>query len=429
MATMIKNPTILLLWLVVLSLSCGAPKTAVQPDNFNLSPIYNPLHSHLHPAFTLYHNQSNISLLLIKVFPSELLFTGTIEPGKVLGSMRIDYILTDITQRDQQVTADSGSMTYRFEYENAGKKFLGQIPLKADMGHEYQLKITTTDLIRNENCQTFLFVDKTSEYSEQNFMVTSIRDNSPFFQPYVIGNTLFRLTHRNSDFDTVIVKFYGKEEPLAKASYYATREKQFLEKPDSIWVLPFGKDITYQLSYPGIYHFQLDTNIATGLSLFYFHRSFPALREVKQLVEPLIYLATPGEYDRMNSAGNQKLAVDNFWIDKAGSLGKAREALRVYYNRVYFANYYFTSFKPGWKTDRGMIYMIFGPPQTVKVLSSQEKWVYYKNNYTTSVTFTFEHTPNPFALDNYTLQRSDSFDTYWRQALESWRKGDVFFIE
>jgi len=163
--------------------------------------------------------------------------------------------------------------------------------------------------------------------------------------------------------------------------------------------------------------------------LLNFGTKYPKVQEVKQLIEPLAYLATSAEYNQLLKATNQKLAVDNFWIEKAGNIEKARELIRVYYNRVYFANYYFTSYKPGWKTDRGMIFLIYGAPQSVKVTASQEKWIYYKNNYTTTVTFTFDHMPTSFSEDNFVLQRSDSYDTYWRSAVDTWRKGNIYLIE
>jgi len=143
----------------------------------------------------------------------------------------------------------------------------------------------------------------------------------------------------------------------------------------------------------------------------------------------LAYLTTTTEYEELKKSTNQKLAVDNFWLEKAGDIEKARELIKVYYNRVFFANYYFTSFKPGWKTDRGMIYIIYGPPQSVKVEPLQEKWIYYKNNFSTTVTFTFDFSPTDYSMDNYTLQRSDSYDTYWRNAVDTWRNGNIYLIE
>ena len=123
--------------------------------------------------------------------------------------------------------------------------------------------------------------------------------------------------------------------------------------------------INYTLNYEGVYQFKLDTNSAEGLTLVTLE-SYPKIQEVKQMIEPLAYLTTTPEYDALKKSTNQKLAVDNFWIDKAGNVDKARELIKVYYNRVFFSNFFFTSYKPGWKTDRGMIFIIYGPPQQLK---------------------------------------------------------------
>ena len=39
---------------------------------------------------------------------------------------------------------------------------------------------------------------------------------------------------------------------------------------------------------------------------------------------------------------------------------KAKSLIAIYYNRIQNANLHFTTFKEGWKTDRGMIYVVFG---------------------------------------------------------------------
>lgn len=424
-----KHSLINLLWFLLLPVACFSPKSAVKPGVVNLSNMYNPVNTRLHPSFTIYHNSASTSLLLIKIFPSELLYSGTIEPNKLLGRVRLDYVLQDITDAEKPAVADSGRVTYTFSRENADKRFITQLSLTTGFGKKYQLMILTRDLVRNEETLNYFYIDKSNGLSEQNFLITTPDENIPVFQPYVVGNSVFNLTYPGDQYDTVFVRYYGNEIPLPKPSFSLAREKEFLERADSLWILPFKKGIAYQLNYEGIYFFQLDTTRAEGISLYNFGDYYPKVQEVKQLIEPLAYLSTSVEYDKIRSAQNQKLAVDNFWLEKAGNADKARELIRVYYNRVFFANYYFTSFKPGWKTDRGMIFIIYGPPQAVKVTTTQEKWIYYKNNFTTTVTFIFDHTPSTFAVDNYTLQRADTYDTYWRQAVNTWRNGNIYLIE
>lgn len=419
-----------LLLILVLPVGCFSPRNTVQkPSVLNLSKMYNPVNTRLHPAYTIYNNSSTTTLLLIKVFPVELLYSGTIEPNKILGQLKVSYTLTDIENPEKPVPADSGQMVYTFARENADKKFVTQMVLKTMQGRKYQLLVTARDMVRNEENLACLYIDRTSALSGENFLVTEAESSVPIFLPNVVGNQLFKLDYADRKEDWIFVKYFAGEAPLPRPSFSEGTEREYMQQPDSLWMLPFSRGTVYQLNYPGTYLFQLDTTRAEGLTLFSFNNSFPRVQQVDQLIPPLAYLTTTPEYDNIRKAANQKLAVDNFWLEKAGSADRARELIRVYYNRVYFANFYFTSYKPGWSTDRGMIFIIYGPPQSVKVLPDQEKWIYYKNNYTTTVTFTFFNKPSPFVSNHYVLQRSDSYDSYWRSAVDTWRNGKIYLIE
>lgn len=415
--------------MLALSVACSTPRQTVKPDVVSLTKMYNPTGTKLHPAYTVFHNQPSVSLLLIKVFPTELLYSGTIEPDKLLGLVNLSYTLTDITDIQKPALADTGRVTFRLLRENVDKRFTTQIPIKAEAGKRYQLAVTARDMVRNESAVTYLYVDKTSALSEQNFLITYAGDRTPLYKPYVVGDATIKIDYPDNRYDSVYVSYYGSEIPLPRPSFSTSREREFLNKPDSLWVFPFAKAVSYKFNYKGIYHLQLDTTADAGLTLANFGSSYPKVQDVDQLIESLAYLTTSAEYDKLKNATNKKLAVDNFWIERTGDLGRARELIRVYYNRVFFANYYFTSFKPGWKTDRGMIYIIYGPPQSVHVEPGQEKWIYYKNNFTSTVTFTFDYTPDSFSVDNFSLQRSDSYDTFWRSAVDTWRKGKIYLIE
>jgi GWxTD domain-containing protein len=416
--------------LFALPMACSLPEATVKPDFINLSNMYNPSYTNFHPAYNIYHNSPNSSLLLVKIFPVELLYTGTIQPDKLIGQAAITFRLYDITDPDKKTTlADSGIVNYSFERENADKRYITQIQLNTEPGKRYQLMVLAEDKIRKEQDLKYMYVDRTSPLSEQNFLVTDTGNKTPVFQPYVIGNKPFKLKYNGAGFDSIFVRYYGNEPPLPKPSFSLTREREFLEKPDSLWVLPFRNDIDYQLNYEGVYHFQSDTGNTAGVTFFNFGESYPKIDEAPQMADPLVYLMTSTEYRELKSNSNQKLALDKFWLDIAGDAEIARDLIRVYYNRVFIANFYFTSFKPGWKTDRGMIFIIYGPPQSVRVTATQEKWIYFKNNFTTTVTFTFDHVLSPFTTDNYILQRAENYDTYWRTAVDTWRKGKIFLIE
>ena len=85
-----------------------------------------------------------------------------------------------------------------------------------------------------------------------------------------------------------------------------------------------------------------------------------------------------------------------------------------------------TRFKEGWKTDRGIIYTIYGAPDKVYRSSSGETWVYGDENSNLSYLFNFGRVNNPFSAEDYALDRSGTYRYGWGQAIESWRNGHVY---
>ncbi len=422
------NRQLIQLFIVTLLLiSCKSPLKVTIDRNY--ANMYSPGSSRIRPVYTIYHNSDSSSDMFIKLFPIELLYTQANEQGKYLGRVNIEFQLFDIENDKKGILADSGKLQYTFEREGVKQIFIDRIPLKAKIGKTYELRVKATDLIRRDENQKFIIVDKRSEFSQQNFMLSNDIHSIPYFAPYVIRNGPFTIFYRNDKYKKIYVSYYGKESPLPKPTFSLARERQFFGKPDSMWTLPFKLGLKYLLKYEGIYHFQLDTTIDEGLTILNFGMDFPKIEKAEQLIEPLSYLMVSFEYEKQKAATNKKLAVDNFWLNKADGIDRARELIRIYYNRVYFANIYFTSFKPGWKTDRGMIYVIYGPPQHIYRSDSQEKWVYYRKSFSSSITFIFNYIPSPYALNNYILERSESYDWHWREAVESWKNGKVFMLD
>jgi GWxTD domain-containing protein len=63
------------------------------------------------------------------------------------------------------------------------------------------------------------------------------------------------------------------------------------------------------------------------------------------------------------------------------------ELMEEYYGRIWYANEHFDSWQPGWETDLGMIYILFGPPDEIQrtnpstsTSSLFQLWSYYQIN-------------------------------------------------
>ena len=118
-----------------------------------------------------------------------------------------------------------------------------------------------------------------------------------------------------------------------------------------------------------------------GLSYF--------ISNVDDALDQMRYVVTDEEYKRVKKAKRkerEKLFYQ-FWKDRDPSPGTVvNELMDQYYYRVSYTNEKFASFLPGWKTDMGMIYILFGPPDdTQRSFSNSsrytyETWYYYTIN-------------------------------------------------
>jgi GWxTD domain-containing protein len=217
-------------------------------------------------------------------------------------------------------------------------------------------------------------------------------------------------------------------------------EKTLDYEPDRVIALPYSDSLPMMFPREGIYLCTVGRKIKDGFTFFNMGPSFPSMTTPETMIEPLIYLASRNEVDELSSALKPKVALDEFWIKCGGNIEKARELIRIYYTRVLYSNYYFTSYKEGWRSERGMIYLIYGPPDKVYKTDEGENWGYkmpmvkskWGNSYKVSedyLFFNFKKRKNNFSDNDYFLSRSETLVTYWDKAVASWRKGIVFRLD
>ena len=152
--------------------------------------------------------------------------------------------------------------------------------------------------------------------------------------------------------------------------------------------------------------------------------NYPALSTAAELIEPLRYLTTSAERQRLTDASDPKRAVDKFWLDIAqGRQSQGKDLIRKYYGRVTAANHLFAAHKAGWLTDKGLLYVVLGPPPSVRRLSNgEERWFYPDAGVDGGpISFTFRPRPSTFAPDYYELVRRPEYELLWYAAVEKWR--------
>lgn len=395
--------------------------------NWNLSAIYNPHKSSIHPSYKVYHNSANTSLLFVKVYTNELMFQPSGVDGNPVGSFEIEYTLLDNSPEEKQIV-DSGTFNYQIPQNTDQRFFITQVPFKAELDKSYTLKIIMRDNQRKTFNMSFVEVEKMREIGQQFYNITNY-DGSPIFRNVIIGKGLFKVNHFNPPGNKLYISYYKNNTPTPKPTFAVSNLQNLYVKPDSVYITDYSPNKALALANEGLYFIQFDTNYPEGVSLVRFSDGFPKVTQQEELIEPLSYITSEGEFKTIKEQPYPKLAADNFWLKAGNGPARGREMLRVYYNRVYFANYYFTSTKPGWKTDRGMVYIVYGPPHNLKKNASSEIWYYYRKGSGESIKFKFNHDPAKYHINEYALERSDNYTWNWREAVYSWSNGKIFLLD
>jgi GWxTD domain-containing protein len=143
-------------------------------------------------------------------------------------------------------------------------------------------------------------------------------------------------------------------------------------------------------------HDPLDENTtslaATSRQIFVRWSGMP--RSVKDLdvaIDQVRYIAKDDELSLLKDAQTQEekqTRFMEFWKKRDPNPNTPRnERMEEYYARVEYANKHFTRYIEGWRSDMGMVYIIFGAPSNVdrhpfEVDSKPyEVWAYYELNY------------------------------------------------
>lgn len=88
------------------------------------------------------------------------------------------------------------------------------------------------------------------------------------------------------------------------------------------------------------------------------------------LDEDVRWIITPEEraaFLRLSKDEDRDRFVEAFWLRRDPTPGTVENEFKEeHYRRIAYANIHFAQEVPGWKTDRGRIYIVYGPPESIK---------------------------------------------------------------
>lgn len=244
----------------------------------------------------------------------------------------------------------------------------------------------------------------------------------PLFRNYVNGEEEFRIRQLFGSKEDITFLHYPEtflaaEPPLVIQS---TRESPELNT-DSTFVKREGEAIS--LAGKGFYFIQTDADSNEGISLVLTDRFFPKAALIDDVIEPLVYLSSSAEYEQLTNAENPKIALDEHLIKISRSQDRSKTIVRDYFRNVERANALFTNYKYGWKTDKGLIYTIYGNPDEVMLIDNSEEWIYLNRAGIPRLRFTFTRIENIFSPKHYVLMRDRNYAEFWFRTVDSWRTG------
>lgn len=137
----------------------------------------------------------------------------------------------------------------------------------------------------------------------------------------------------------------------------------------------------------------MEGNLILSTSKQFFSRmlGLPAvITDINKAVDQMIYIASPEELDKINAGETEEKKLKLFfeyWKSKDPSPSNdENEMFTEYYKRVKFTNENFSNYREGWKSDRGMVFIILGPPNNIDrhpfeyYSKPYEVWEYYNLN-------------------------------------------------
>ncbi len=420
-------------WIIILisvfMFSCKGSQKTMTPRN--LERIYNPASSTLHPEIKVYNISDSTSLFIEKIYCKELLYNQANVENKLLARVKVIYNLYDINNKHSLV--DSLTTTFKYEKNTNLLSHTLEIPVKTSLGNRYILEVITSDLNRNKNQYSFRIIDRSNDINPQDFIVTDKLNNKLMVNSLINEKSQFSIKHYKEEFNFFTVYFYSDNFKTPQPPNINDTVYDNFEIADTNWICYLDSINYFDFQKEGVYYFKTSNanlELSEGFALFNFGEGFPVVRTPDDLAKPIKYLGDIDSVQVSDSTGKfTKLAVDNFWLSKANNIDKAKELLKVYYNRVMFANMYFTSYKEGWQTDRGMIYIIYGLPDYLFKSGEEERWIYNPVGVGPGISFTFNFIKNPFSLNHYRLDREKLKTTGWDEAIKMWNNGEILYFQ
>ncbi len=248
----------------------------------------------------------------------------------------------------------------------------------------------------------------------------------PVFKNYVSENDTFQIKSIIPQAKQLfLVRYKNDFEPAQ--SPMASTIRSSIKSLELMETISVQTNTNISLLNEGLYLAVEDTASAkNGFSFLVVDNRYPKFTRPEKIAKPLVYISSNFETKAFNENIDTKQALDSYFLTlTGGNQMVSKKIIKTYFHRIEDANKLFTSYKEGWKTDKGMVYIVLGPPNKVQRSRDREVWMYAQSQNFSEIIFTFNRKPNQFTENYYELVRYPEYKEYWYPFITAWRTGNV----
>lgn len=387
----------------------------------NVKDFYDPSSLTIDCEALVYHSSKDCSRIYVRFNPGALAMN---ESDEVLThNYGLRYRV--YTNYSSEIPTDSGNLIRNIPMVARSASLLDSFDLASQPGLNAVVELLVRDFNAGSIQRLYIDLVRSQSLGVQDMRVFNSAGER-MFSPYLPELDSYDI-YLNRPVEGMHGRYYRRYFPISSPPFSTISPKAFDFTPDKVVELKKLSDRHYRLlvDRPGFYQVTDALDRKYGATFYYFDAFYPEPKTVLSLVEPLRYISTNEEFDAFTSSTEMKKEVDAYWLRIGDNPERARELIRAYYTRVRWANQYFSSYLEGWKSDRGMCYIVFGPPDAVFRSTSTETWRYGEGGNFNALTLTFTKVVNPFTFNDFRLNRSVSLRNPWYRSVEFWRQGRV----
>lgn len=400
------KPQYFIIALLFFFISC---RSYVPIGQQNLAALYDMPSVELNQQVCLYRTPER-KMMISQIKTDDLLFTREKSTDDFSCRYLIRWNIYENTS--QKIPIDSGRVVFQ---KTTNENFMNDsITINWPNKGSFWIDVRFFDLNRRSINRTL------RQYQSENagFIIVLDSSGKPVAESFLLTNRQY--TIKTEETEMVNFKFFKALDSLPLPPFIIADSKPNQFKQFELANLQIDKSC-FILSDTIPYIVEIEIN-KRKVHFYVGSPTYPQLNDANDLLNPMRFLMSDDEFKKLQNAPDLKMAVDQFWLESGGSKDRARELIKAYYKKVVRANQMFTNISEGWKTDQGIIYLIFGEPDRLFDSDQAQLWVYLENGRMAPVNFEFKKIATPFG-SSLQLQRDRLYKPIWYMAVDAWRNG------